>query len=231
MPKASIVHVGVNKKHGRLGPIFGDGKFRFVPIPENQPSEKSWTYDQLGLSEYVPLTWIYAHNDPEFKTFTWGDYKNKRTFCTRQLSQGDFVFFIASLAYNSSRTIVRKAWVADYGMYVIGYFELEEIPQENNISYPIPSAIKEKYANNAHIRWASNKEQFSPFLIFKGGEHSKTLDIAVPFSVGSKPNTLAERVIPNLNPNKPRWWSDAIINKNGVREIFDEINEKNHFEA
>jgi len=229
MPKASIVHVGVNKRDGFLGPIFGDGTFRFIPIRENYPSENSWTYDKLGLSEYIPRAWIYAHYDPEFKTFTWGDYKNKRTFCTRQLLKGDFVFFISSLAYKSPKAIVRKPWVLDYGMYLIGYFELEEIPQEENISYPVPSAIKEKYANNAHVRRDFTKEKLSSFLIFKGSKHSKLLDIAVPFSVGSKPNTLAKKVIPNLNPNKPRWWSDAIINEKGVREIFDEIHEKNPF--
>lgn len=223
MTRASIVHIGINKSDGFLGPIFGDGRFKFVPIRENFPSENSWTYKELRLQEHVPSTWIYAHYDPEFRTFTWGDFKNKRTFCSRQPSKGDFTFFLASLAYSSLEKVARKPWVENYAMYVIGYFELEEIPKKADIPYPIPSAIKERYANNAHVRRNFTQEELAPFLIFKGSPRSRPLDFAVPFSSGSKPNALAKKAIPDLDPDRPRWWSDAIIDENGVRAIFDGI--------
>jgi hypothetical protein len=74
-------------------PEYSDGTFKFIPMPENYPSAQSWTYEELGLKEVVPDSWKYAHNDPEFRSFTWGDYINKRTYLTRQLCKGDYVFF------------------------------------------------------------------------------------------------------------------------------------------
>jgi len=227
MPRASIVHVGVNKSHGFLGPIFGDGSFRFIPLHEKYPSQESWKYENLGLSKWTPTDWVYAHYDPEFRTYTWGDHKNKRTFCTRQLSKGDFVFFIASLAYNQSKRVAREPWVSDYGMYVIGYFELKEIPQEENISYPIPLELKRKYVNNAHVKRDYTKYRPPSFLIFKGSENSRPLNVAIPFSCGSKPNELARKAIPNVNPKKPRWWSDTVVMRDGVEAIFHEISKRN----
>jgi len=83
-------------------------------------------------------------------------------------------------------------------MYLIGDFELEEIPSKANISYPIPSTVKETYVNNAHVRRDFRKEELGSFLIFKGSQHSRLLDLGVPFSIGSKPNELAKRVVKAL---------------------------------
>ena len=87
------VHIGANKGMGCPCPEYSDGTFKFIPMPENYPSAQSWTYEELGLKEVVPDSWKYAHNDPEFRSFTWGDYINKRTYLTRQLCKGDYVFF------------------------------------------------------------------------------------------------------------------------------------------
>lgn len=230
--KASIVQTGLGvleftRAVSYSGPIFGDGSFKFVPVPENYPSNSSWTYEELGLSEWLPEDWVYAHYDPEFVTYTWGSFKNDRSLYTRQLSKGDFVFFIASLTYDRSRKVTREPWVSDYGLYVVGFFELEEIPQEADILYPIRPEIKRRYSNNAHVRRDPTKGDLVPFLIFKGTEHSRLLDVAIPFSDGLKPNKLACKAIPNVNPERQKWWSDTLITKEGIDTIFSEISLRN----
>ena len=81
--KAMIIRVGLDKGYAdTLGPIFEDGSFEFVPIPDCYAgdyaiatfSEKRGRRGQL-LSTYVPekLKNMPMHDDPEFETFTYGD--------------------------------------------------------------------------------------------------------------------------------------------------------------
>ena len=59
--KALLLRVGIDKGcGGTLAPIFDDGSFEFVPIPESVPAPGAATYnDRIGrkgkrLSAYVP---------------------------------------------------------------------------------------------------------------------------------------------------------------------------------
>ena len=74
---------------GTLGPIFPDGTFEYVPIPESPQyvSPRSVYFRDLParrggkLAQYVPRGYreAAAHYDPEFETFTYGDpTRNKR---------------------------------------------------------------------------------------------------------------------------------------------------------
>ena len=82
MPKAFLLRVGIDKGcGGSLAPLFSDGAFEYIPIPESKPSDDSPTYDSLigrsgkPLAEYVKsrLRRSPVHLDPEFETFTYGD--------------------------------------------------------------------------------------------------------------------------------------------------------------
>ena len=71
--KALLLRVGIDKgSGGTYGPIFEDGSFEFVPIPETYRSCTATTYgERIGrkgkpLSTYVPpaLRHVPMHDDP-----------------------------------------------------------------------------------------------------------------------------------------------------------------------
>ena len=86
--KALLLRVGIDKGcGGTLAPIFDDGSFEFVPIPESVPAPGAATFnDRIGrkgkrLSAYVPSSIKNApmHEDPEFLTCTYGDLMRHKT--------------------------------------------------------------------------------------------------------------------------------------------------------
>lgn len=225
------MHIGANRGMGCPCPVYSDGTFKFIPIKENFPSPQSWTYEKLQLQDVVPNDWKFAHNDPEFETFTWGDYINKRTYPTRQLTSGDYVFFIATLQRAWSQS--KPNWVdPEWGYSIVSYFALESpVPIARDLVYPLPKQIIERFPNNAHILrdYEKLKEHYGknindkPFCIFKGNDESQLLKFAVPISSKNAPNELAEATIQNLNSAAPRWWANAILNQEDVVKVLAEI--------
>jgi hypothetical protein len=81
--KAMLLRVGIDKGcGGALAPIFEDGSFEFIPIPESDPdSTESKTYMNTEGRTGHPLAYYLPvkikddsmHVDPEFETFTYGD--------------------------------------------------------------------------------------------------------------------------------------------------------------
>lgn len=108
MNKVLLLRVGIDKGcGGTLGPIFTDGRFEYVSIPENSQyvSPRSLYFCDLParhggmLAQCVPVRYreAAAHYDPEFETFTYGDpTRNKRTQLLR-LDDGDLLVFYAGL--------------------------------------------------------------------------------------------------------------------------------------
>ena len=101
--KALLLRVGIDKgSGGTYGPIFEDGSFEFVPIPETYRSCTATTYgERIGrkgkpLSTYVPpaLWHVPMHDDPEFETCTYGDTTAKRRSLL-ELGDGDLLVFYA----------------------------------------------------------------------------------------------------------------------------------------
>jgi hypothetical protein len=154
MSKALLLRVGIDSGcGGTLGPIFSDGTFEYVPIPESSQyvSPRSLYFHDLPtrhggmLAQYVPAKYreAAAHYDPEFKTFTYGDpTRNKRAQLLR-LDNGDLLVFYAGLRPVESRAASR--------LYIIGYFtvaSVESISAAN--SWPPPNFSH--LLGNAHLR-------------------------------------------------------------------------------
>lgn len=80
-----------------------------------------------------------------------GAYINKRTYPTRQLTNGDYVFFIVALQKIESQS--RPNWIdPEWSYNIIGYFNLESpVPIEKNLLYPLSRVIIQRFPNNAHI--------------------------------------------------------------------------------
>ena len=83
-----LLRVGIDTGTGRmLGPLFKDGTFEYIPIPEESSYDgPGVTYGELiGQNTKEPLWKFFpkrrqadarnaiAHYDPEFQTFTYGD--------------------------------------------------------------------------------------------------------------------------------------------------------------
>ena len=197
-----------------LGPLFKDGSFKYIPLPEGSPSASSRTYNELGFTKWLPSEWPYkyAHYDPEFTTYTWGDRTGIRTYWARKLDPEDFVFFLSSLQHGYG---IRPSW----SYCIIGYFQLAALPMK--VSYPIPSRLARRYPNNAHFRRRGQKGD--SFILFQGRrKNSRLLDRAIILSRGSQPNHLALKLIPKPHPENPRWWQ-CVINPRGVKILLEEI--------
>ena len=131
-----LINVGSNARHPFCSPLFPDGRFEFLPIPEEPNLSGSHAvrygdlrsfYDPNGsLTPYLPERWlsVAAHNDPEFETFTYGDNceANPRASSLRRVRPMDYLVFIASLCvWEDGKTSHR------HGFYLVGFLEVEEV--------------------------------------------------------------------------------------------------------
>ncbi|MHA2143366.1 MAG: Nmad3 family putative nucleotide modification protein [Candidatus Thorarchaeota archaeon] len=169
-----IINVGMSTADGIPGPLLRNNRFRFIPIPDDDSEIRLPTYDELGLAKYAPHPHWRVHNDPEFETLTYGDKRftkngklNIRVANALKLRQEDFLFFFASLSTEEHRERGKTT-----GMFLIGYFEIEEIlPYNKAKSSPL-------VRNNAH-RLRRND---TGYWIWKGTPLSVLLKHAVPMN-------------------------------------------------
>jgi Nucleotide modification associated domain 3 len=86
MLKIALLRIGIDSGSGGMdGPIFGDGRFEFIPIPDTGGLDQRTYGNQIARSTGNPLSSFFApprqaamrsqsiHVDPEFTTFTYGD--------------------------------------------------------------------------------------------------------------------------------------------------------------
>ncbi len=181
-----IINVGANMSHGALrSPLFEDQTFEFVPISDGYvdglPRYSSFV-SQCGrpAEDFVPTEYLNQamHDDPEFKTFTYGDSpeNNSRAANLKKLKGGDSLLFLARLVEWSEK----KGW-GQGGFYLVGELVLDRVVKKSDFSSN-PGLVR-SVENNAHVkRWLLN-----PYLephnswIFVGSNHSVRYHHAVPF--------------------------------------------------
>jgi hypothetical protein len=153
--------VGIDKKAGgALAPIFEDGSFEYIPIPEDSvyDSAVNRTYSNtIGrkgkpLSTYLPnkIKDRTIHFDPEFETCTYGDPTRKRIYLLK-LEKGDLLVFYSGLTpFNNI--------VQPEGCYMIGYFTVKEIIDFNELSETDRQQYCELYYDTAHFKRSEDTE-------------------------------------------------------------------------
>ena len=175
-----LVNVGANASHGRVfSPLFDDGTFEFLPIPESDRSldkkRRAVRYRDLpsynksrgDLREYVPEgMWSSAcHNDPDLQEFTYGDNPGRgRSGALTNLRRGDVLLFLARLErYREGRR------TGEAGFYLVGglWVDYADFVTSNS----------RRFAGNAHARRGEPE-----FLGVAGSERSRRFRRAVPIT-------------------------------------------------
>ncbi len=178
-----MLRVGIDSGSGGTdGPLFHDGTFEFVPIPDTK-GVGEWTYGNYSgrsgkpLSDFFPPKRRIAmgsqrmHLDPDFRSLTYGDPTPPKAGLCR-LNAGDMLVFYAGLrGYECD---------AAQGLYLIGYFEVA-------FSGLAPELANEQLgacAENFHVRHEKIfQEQRDRLVLVKGAPGSRLLTRAVLISV------------------------------------------------
>ncbi|HEY6876324.1 MAG TPA: hypothetical protein VI384_08200 [Candidatus Dormibacteraeota bacterium] len=172
---AFLANVGVNAGHAARSPLFADGTFALLPIPERRP----WRKPMLRLRElpalraHAPRSWrdVAVHLDPDLasETPTYGDNCRRagRAFSLRRARQGDVIVFLARLA-TAPQTC---------GFHLVGRLEidgaLEDVTRDPGPGW---------WDGNAHVRRARARGQWDSFWVFHGNARSRLFARAVPFT-------------------------------------------------
>lgn len=120
--KALLLRVGIDRgTGGALAPIFADGRFEYVPIPEPGATGYPSTFAALparcggSLAVFVPrrTAGLHPHIDPDFVAWTYGDAAPNKRCQLLRLGPGDPLVFYAGLEPRPAEDIPR--------LYVIGW--------------------------------------------------------------------------------------------------------------
>lgn len=156
---AFLANVGVNASHPVSSPLFDDGTFELIPIPEAIP----WRPPMLrGWHDRA------VHLDPDFTSTpaTYGDNCGRagRAFSLRRARRGDVIFFLARLVNHRP------------GFYLVGSLEVEDV-----LAAVTADPGRGWWDSNAHVRRARATKAWDGFWVFRGGASSGLFQAAVPF--------------------------------------------------
>ncbi|WP_435062160.1 hypothetical protein [Halobaculum sp. EA56] len=213
MSRAVAINVAANTNlPGRRGPVYPDGRFVYVPIPEREPTgEPVPTYADLGLAGYVPddAADLPVHLDPEFagvlgrEAYTYGDPHGVKAGPLSRLEPGDSLLFYATLTVGGPES-ARADWLPpDWGAFLIGEFRVAEVLTGEEYRDAEPET-RSRFASNAHVR----RESFDAAVLVRGDpDGSRPFERAVPLSTPAR-GSEANRLVADLSNDSGRgpWW-------------------------
>lgn len=215
MPAAVAINVAANTTlPGVRGPVYPDGSFTYLPIPEREPTaEPVPTYGdlagELALPFALPADLLdrQVHLDPSFAGYpfcdahTYGDEHGVKAGPIAELSPGDYLLFYATLSTHGDPD---RAWVLDdWGAYLVGGFRIAAVVTGDEYRDLDPED-RARYAGNAHVR----REPFDAKVLVRGDPDGPGLfDRAIPLSAPEGGAT-ANRVVTDLagDSGKGPWW-------------------------
>lgn len=213
MVQSVAINIGANTNEpGFRGPIFADGTFEYVPIPETAPVKAGVnipTYNDLTLS--IDVTEVASrpvHLDPTFLgvhgsiAYTYGDPFGVKAQPILALSRGDILFFYATLTTHGRP---KYDWITDdWGAYIIGAFRVGSDPLSGEEFQSLPRWKKERYLTNAHLK----RQSFdAAVMVYGNPDTSFQLSKAIPLSssdTGTKPNSIVTAL--STDSGKGPWW-------------------------
>ncbi|RNJ27172.1 Nmad3 family putative nucleotide modification protein [Halosegnis longus] len=212
MTRAVAVNVGANTNQpGVRAPVYADGTFDFLPIPETeQTREPVPTYGDLasGLRMELPdeIRNTPVHLDPEFAGYpecerhTYGDPHGVKARPLSDLEAGDWALFYATL--DTGDTDDRPDWQPpSWGAYLVGGLRLARDPVTDWET--LPESERAAFANNAHVKRA----EMDAAVLLAGDDASGLFDRAIPLSApsgGVDANALVTEL--SADSGKGPWW-------------------------
>lgn len=209
-PRAVAINVGANTNEpGFRAPVFADGTFAFLPIPESEPTrEPVATYGDLAphLPVEIPpdLRDTPVHLDPEFAGYpccerhTYGDPHGVKVRPLAALSRGDWAFFYATLDTPDEP----PEWQPpEWGAFLVGAMRLARDPVTDYDA--LDEAERAVFATNAHVK----RETMDAAVLLHGDASSGLFDRAVPLSAptaGVDANGLVTDL--SADSGKGPWW-------------------------
>lgn len=151
-PKALLLRVGIDRgTGGALGPIFADGTFEYVPIPEERPTKAVDTYETLtarhggSLAAYLParLASRRTHIDPDFDAATYGDALPRKRLQLDRLGARDLLVFYSGLAPFPADDVPR--------LFVIGYFLVKRVWRLTAADIRGDDGLRRRFGKTAHF--------------------------------------------------------------------------------
>ncbi|AQL42573.1 hypothetical protein BV210_07560 [Halorientalis sp. IM1011] len=213
--RSVAINVAANTNQpGVRGPLFSDGSFEYVPIPESEPvraDATAPTYADLDLTTDVPADYRShpVHLDPEFAEYphcdryTYGDNNGVKARPISELSAGDYLLFYATLATDADR----PDWAPpEWGAFLIGAFRLARDPLTGEAYRDLSADAEARriFADNAHVK----RDPFDARVLVHGDPDASGLyDTAVPLSTPES-GSEANHVVTDLSTDsgKGPWW-------------------------
>jgi len=157
MEDALLLRVAMDSgSGGGHSPLFKNGRFEYIPIPENKQSIESRRYETIParwggtLADYAShLAGDRPHFDPEFATYTYGDPNPKKRAQLRQLEEGDLLVFYAGLEDQE---------IGEARLYAIGFFTLDRTFDLEPMSEEERAEVLQRFPRNAHVK----REEVTP---------------------------------------------------------------------
>src|ERR1700689_137109 len=181
--KVAMLRIGVDSGSGGIqGPLFHDGSFHYIPIPDGFGIDErtygnTTSLKQRKLVEYFPESRRVAmanrsiHFDPEFATFTYGARTPPKAGL-RRLQKGDMLIFYCGLQSWDHRS--------EPALYLMGYFEVLAAGRPDDFG---DEETHRLFGNNFNVRHQRVFErQKAELVLIKGSERSRLLKEAVCIS-------------------------------------------------
>jgi hypothetical protein len=199
MQQVVLIRVGVDTGAGGIhGPLFADGSFEYIPIPDRFGSTNgvdARTYGTVLGGKHEPLINYFPtrrrskykdqpiHFDPEFESFTYGDPSTLKSRL-KTLQENDLLVFYAGL----------QGWDfhRDPALYIIGFFSVSCAGLPKQLTERFGSTKwREYFAKNFHVRHSVVfKDQKDRLVLVKGDQaKSRLLTRAVQISAVGKDRT------------------------------------------
>jgi hypothetical protein len=214
VPRAIAINVAANSSlPGVRGPIYPDGSFEYVPIPEREPTSPDAsvpTYADLDLAVDLPADLLdrEVHLDPAFagvhgcETYVYGDEHGVKAGPLSGLDPGDRLYFYATLSPRDGAADARGWIPSRWGAYVLGYFVVERAVTGEAFA-DLPAAERARFAENAHCK----RDAFDAAVLVRGDDDSRLLDVAVPLSAPEAGATANDLVVEHsTDSGEGPWW-------------------------
>ena len=231
-PRAVAINVAANTTlPGFRGPVYPDGRFEYVPIPEREPTRDDATvptYADLDLDVDVSaVADRRVHLDPCFagvhgsETYTYGDEHGVKAGPLSRLEPGDSLFFYATLSRADASDAGDAvdgcpvgggtdapdsewpAWIPpEWGAFLVGEFRVAEAVTGERYR-EMPATARERFAENAHLK----RETPDAKVLVRGTDASRLFERAVPLS-SPEAGATANEVVTGLSNDSGRgpWW-------------------------